>query len=60
MAGFVALLLIEPLRDFFEMLVFDPVYYVIIAAVTLLWAMVLRRAWRKNWFERFMRLDVPG
>ncbi len=50
------ILLIEPLRSFFELLVLPIWAHIGIALVTVVWMLVLRAAWRNNWIERFLGL----
>jgi cation-transporting ATPase E len=52
-----AVILIAPIRTFFEVLVLPPAIYLLIFALVFLWAFVLRLAWRAHWFERFLRLE---
>ncbi len=52
-----AVVVIEPIRTFFEILVLPPFVYLIIGVAVFLWAFVLRLAWRGRWFERFLRLE---
>jgi cation-transporting ATPase E len=52
-----AVMIIEPIRTFFEVLVLPPFAYLIISLALVLWAFVLRQTWRGRWFERFLRLD---
>ena len=55
--AFFAILVIEPVRNFFEIVVFDVFSYLIMAALVVIWALALRLAWRQRWFERFLHLD---
>ena len=57
LAAFVAIVLVEPLREFFELVDFTLLEYTIISAATLLWALSLRYVWRARLFERSLRLD---
>jgi cation-transporting ATPase E len=57
LAAFVAIVLVEPLREFFELIDFTLLEYAIISVVTLVWALVLRYVWRTRLFERSLRLD---
>jgi cation-transporting ATPase E len=52
-----AVMIIEPIRTFFEVLVLPPFAYLIIGVAVVLWAFVLRQTWRLHWFERFLRLE---
>ncbi len=51
---YMAIVFIEPLRVFFELEVLQPVDYLFIGSVTLVWAVTLRFIWRKGLFERFL------
>jgi cation-transporting ATPase E len=57
LAAFVGIVLVEPLREFFELVNFTLLEYAIISAVTLLWALTLHYVWRTRLFERCLRLD---
>jgi cation-transporting ATPase E len=57
LVAFVAIVLIDPLRNFFELINFALLDYLIISGVTLVWAMMLRYVWRRRLFERSLRLD---
>lgn len=54
LAAYVAILLIEPLYSFFELLVLPWWAHGAILVTTLVWAIVLRAAWRGSWLERFI------
>ncbi len=58
LAAFISVLLIGPLRRFFELIVLNPTDYLIIGAVAVAWALVLRVGWRRCWFERFLNLET--
>jgi cation-transporting P-type ATPase E len=53
LVAFIAILLIEPLRTFAELLPLPFSTHLLIVAITLVWMLVLRAAWRANWMERF-------
>jgi cation-transporting ATPase E len=53
-----AIALIEPLRSSFEMISMSIEGYIIIGLITLIWALTLRIAWRKNWLGRFLEIDL--
>jgi cation-transporting ATPase E len=57
---FLIVMLVEPLRDFFEVLILSWETYLMIAAAIIVWALLLRAMWRGRWFERFLRLDSTG
>ncbi|MBL8165797.1 MAG: HAD-IC family P-type ATPase, partial [Anaerolineae bacterium] len=50
---------VEPLRRFFELLPLPLWAYATIAGVTVVWFFVLRRAWRKQWLQRFLEVELP-
>ncbi len=58
--SFFLILFIEPLRDFFELLILPTSWYAIIGCMLLLWMFILRYSWRAHWFERFLQLDPEG
>ena len=49
--------LADPLREFFELIDFALLDYLIIGGVTVVWAVMLRYVWRRRMFERFLQLD---
>jgi cation-transporting ATPase E len=57
--GFFAILLIEPFRGFAELLPLPISLHGVIIAVTLVWMLVLRAAWRGNWIGRFFGMASP-
>jgi cation-transporting ATPase E len=57
---FIFILRVEPLRDFFELIILPPVWYGFIASALLLWMLTLRQAWKAQWFGRFFHLDPEG
>ncbi len=58
--GFILILLIEPLYTFSELLVLPLTAHVGIIAMTLLWMLVLRTAWRNNWVGLFLGTPNVG
>ena len=58
--GFIIAMLIDPIRHFFEILPLPPLAYLGIGGTVFIWALVLRRAWRGEWLERFLGLDREG
>jgi cation-transporting ATPase E len=56
--AFVLILLIAPLRSFFELLVLPLNFYVIIVASVLLWMLTVRQVWRRRLFDRFLNIDL--
>ncbi len=57
---FIVVLAHEPFRHFFELVNLSLPGYLAIAAWTGLWALVLRRAWRGRWLQRFLQIDPRG
>ena len=55
--AFGLIIVIEPLRSFFELLDLGLDGYGLIALITAIWLLTLRLAWRANWMERL--LDIP-
>ena len=43
-------------RRFFELIVLGATDYLIIGLAVVVWALILRQAWRHDWFERFLGL----
>ncbi|MFC1959921.1 HAD-IC family P-type ATPase, partial [Chloroflexota bacterium] len=56
--AFGVILVVEPLRSFFGLYYLPALAHVGIVLITLVWALILRIAWRNNWLERF--LGVPA
>ncbi|MCA9909950.1 MAG: HAD-IC family P-type ATPase, partial [Anaerolineae bacterium] len=57
---YMVIVLVEPLRTFFEMIDLPILAYVAIAAIALIWMLLLRMAWRHNWLERFLQVERLG
>jgi cation-transporting ATPase E len=55
--SFGLIVLIPPVRQFFELVVLRPLDYLIIGAAVLVWMFVVRAAWRGRWFERLLHAD---
>ena len=55
--AFGLIIVIEPLRSFFELLDLGLDGYGLIALITAIWLLTLRLAWRAHWMERL--LDIP-
>ncbi len=56
---YIVITAVEPLRRFFELLPLPLWAYAAIAGVTVVWFFVLRRAWRKQWLQRFLEVELP-
>jgi cation-transporting ATPase E len=57
---FLLILIIEPLRNFFEILILPDYWYMIIGGALMLWMFLLRQAWKAQWLEKFLHLDPEG
>jgi cation-transporting P-type ATPase E len=57
LVGYGVLLVIPPLRAFFELTVLDAHSYLLIGLAALTWLLVLRWIWRARLLERFLQLD---
>ena len=58
LALFVVILVYPPLTHFFELIDLSVGNYIFIGLLVVVWAFLLRRAWRKRWFERFLGIDL--
>ena len=58
LVGYMAIVLVEPLRNFFEMVALPGLAYVAIGLLTVVWMLVLRIAWRQRWLDRFLQIDL--
>jgi hypothetical protein len=54
----VAIITFEPLRTYFELVQLRAVDYLGIVLAALLWMFLLRFAWRRHLFERFLELEI--
>jgi cation-transporting ATPase E len=57
---FLSVLLVEPLRHFFELLILSRETYLMVIAAVTVWLFVLRGAWRGRWLDRFLRLEAAA
>ena len=55
--AYLLILALEPLRRFFELVTLPWYGYAGIVALTILWMLLLRQAWRGRWLQRFLGLD---
>jgi hypothetical protein len=53
---FLAVLTVEPMRDFFELLILSGETYAAILGLVLVWTLLLRGLWRGRWLERFLQM----
>ncbi len=60
LVGFWMVLIIEPIRNFFELVDLPLPAHIGIIAITLIWMLVLRIIWRANLLERFMGVQVQS
>lgn len=56
--GYMVIVLVDPLRTFFEMIPLPALAYLAIGLLTLVWMLVLRIAWRQRWLDRFLQIDL--
>jgi cation-transporting ATPase E len=56
-AGYYVVLLVPRLREFFELAPLPPLFHAVILGATLLWVLLQRLVYRRQWLERF--LDMP-
>ncbi len=54
LSTYAALVLVEPLREFFELELLGLGDYLFIGGVAAAWTLLLRYSWRINWFERLL------
>ncbi|MBZ0304033.1 MAG: HAD-IC family P-type ATPase [Anaerolineae bacterium] len=52
------IVVVEPLRSFFELQELGLDGYGLVALITAVWVLILRLAWRANWMERLLDLRV--
>ncbi len=55
---FIGIMLVRPLREFFELLILPAYAYAVIALAVVIWAWMLRFAWRHRLLERFLQPDA--
>jgi cation-transporting ATPase E len=55
---YIVVISVAPLRSFFEMIDLPLLAHVGIAAITLIWMLLLRMAWRRKWLENFLGIDL--
>ncbi len=56
-AGYLVVLALPRFRAFFSLAPLPGVFYLAIAALTVLWVIVQRQVWRSRWLERFLDLN---
>lgn len=54
---YLVIISVPSFRSFFEMIDLPVLAYVGILAITLIWMLLLRMAWRRNWLERFLQVE---
>jgi len=54
---YVAIVLIVPLRRFFELSTLSSILYIFIGGMTLVWMLTLRFVWRRRIFEKFLGIE---
>lgn len=55
---YLLILVIPPLRDFFELSALSKVSYLFIGLVALEWCLILRAVWRSRFLDRFLGVDL--
>ncbi len=55
---YVIVLIVPPLRGFFEMVPLPLPAYIAIGVLTIIWMLVTRLMWRQHWLERFLQVDL--
>lgn len=58
LAVFAVIAVVPPLRRFFELVELPIWAYAGTLVVTVIWTLVLRRAWRKRWMQRFLEIEL--
>ena len=53
----IAVFAIDPLRRYFELIALRTQDYAVIAVLVIIWMFILRMAWRRRWFPRFLQID---
>ena len=56
--AYLILLMIEPLRAFFQLLPLPWTFNGAIGVLTLVWMFLQRAVWRSNWLERFLDIEA--
>jgi hypothetical protein len=59
-ACLIGVLVIAPLRTFFNLQALDVVDYLIIGGATVLWGVLVQTIWHFHLFERFLQLEWKG
>lgn len=57
---FILILIIAPIRAFFELVVLPLHYYAIIVAGVVIWMLAVREVWRRRLFDRFLNVDLSS
>lgn len=55
---FIVVLILPPLRDFFDLSPLSALDFALIVTVALVWALTMRYIWRAQWFDRFLNLPI--
>lgn len=58
LVAFAVIVLVAPLRQFFELVMLRPTDYLIIGAAAVVWMFAVRGVWRGNWFERLLNIET--
>ncbi|MDL1902172.1 HAD family hydrolase [Anaerolineae bacterium CFX9] len=58
LVGLILIIAIPPARHFFELVPLRAVDYLILTAAFIVWALMLRMAWRQRWLQRFLGIET--
>ncbi len=57
--GLLLILMIDPIREFYELAMLSPRDIGFLLLVAFEWAVILRLTWRIKFFDRFLGVDLP-
>lgn len=57
---YIIIILVAPLREFFELRLLSPVNYLILGLIALVWCLLIRYSWRKRVLDNFLSVDLGG
>lgn len=58
--AFGVLMVVPGLRSAFDLSVLAPINYLTLSLLALVWALLVRMAWRHRWLERFLQMNLSG
>jgi cation-transporting ATPase E len=58
LGGYLLILAIPPLRQFFELYSLDRIHYLFIGLIAIEWCFILRAIWRSRFLDRFLGIDL--